>query len=138
MRFLYEYNHESTFYKFSYKFANIPVLLYWRNQKQELNFQKVCNLVTINISDFSLQWVTLYFKDMPNLIDFYKCISNMLFLLVLQFHDRMWSNSVFTCNISLIQKSTTLFKFSTNLLHSFLIQRFGQKTSTPSLGSLLI
>ena len=38
-RFLYENNHKSDFYKFNNKLADIPVLPFPRNQKQELNFQ---------------------------------------------------------------------------------------------------
>ena len=34
----------------------------------------------------SRQVVALYFKAIPNLIDFYKWISYMLFLFVLKFH----------------------------------------------------
>ena len=44
------------------------------NLKQESRFQKVGGLVTRNVSVFCLQQVTLYFKAMPNSIDFYKAI----------------------------------------------------------------
>ena len=49
-------------------------LFFHRNRKQELNFQQVGGLVTRNSFAFCLQQVSLYFKDMPNSIDFYKRI----------------------------------------------------------------
>ena len=73
-RFLYDNNCNCNSYKFSYKFAFIPVLSFRRNQKQELKFQQVGDLVTINISAFSLLRVALYCKGIPNSIDFYKKI----------------------------------------------------------------
>ena len=42
------------------------------NEKQESGFQQVGGLVTRNISVFCLWRVALYFKVMPNSIDFYK------------------------------------------------------------------
>ena len=42
------------------------------NQKQESGFQQVGGLVTRNISIFCLERVVLYFKAMPNSVDFYK------------------------------------------------------------------
>ena len=69
-RFLYENNHKSDFYKFNNKLADIPVLPFPRNQKQELNFQQ--DLATRIF--FCLYWVALFFKRMPNLIGFYKKI----------------------------------------------------------------
>ena len=42
------------------------------NQTQESGFQQVGDLVTRNISVFCLLRVALYFKAMPNSIDFYK------------------------------------------------------------------
>ena len=53
-RFLYENNRNYNSYKFSYKFDFIPVLSFRRNQKQELKFQQVGDLVTRNISAFRL------------------------------------------------------------------------------------
>ena len=44
------------------------------NQKQESGFEQVGGLVTRNISVFCLWQVALYFKAMPNSIDFYKGI----------------------------------------------------------------
>ena len=49
-------------------------LSFLTNQKQEPGFQQVGGLVTRNISAFCLSRVALYFKAMPNLIDFYKGI----------------------------------------------------------------
>ena len=49
--------------------------LFFTNQKQESDFQQVGGLITRNISVFLFQQVALYFKVMPNLIDFYKGIS---------------------------------------------------------------
>ena len=71
-RFLYENNHNYNSYKVSYKFDFIPVLSFRRNQKQESNFQQVGVLATRNNSVFCLWRVALYFKAMPNLIDFYE------------------------------------------------------------------
>ena len=64
-----ENNHKSNYYKFSYKFAYIPVLPFRRNQKQKLNFQEVGDLVMRNTSAFCLR-----FKGMPNSLEFYKRI----------------------------------------------------------------
>ena len=44
------------------------------NKKQESGFQQVCGLVTRNISVFCLSRVALYFKAIPNSINFYKGI----------------------------------------------------------------
>ena len=44
------------------------------NQKQESGFQQVGCLVTRFIYAFCLQRVSLYFKAMPNSLDFYKGI----------------------------------------------------------------
>ena len=71
-RFLYENNPNYNSYKFSDKFTFIPVLSFSRSQKQEPNFQQVGDLVTRNIFVFCLKRVALYFKGMPNSIDFYK------------------------------------------------------------------
>ena len=62
------------FYKFSYKFALIPFLSFRRNEKQEPNFQHVVGLVTRKIYVFCFWQVALYFKGMPDLIDFDKRI----------------------------------------------------------------
>ena len=51
-RLLYENNHKSNIYKLSNKFTYITVLCFLRNQKQELDFQQVGDLVTGNISVF--------------------------------------------------------------------------------------
>ena len=45
-----------------------------KNQKQESNFQQVDGVVTRNSFAFCLWQVALYFKGMPNSIDFYKRI----------------------------------------------------------------
>ena len=75
-RFLYENNRNFHSYKFSYKFnfINSIFLSFHRNQKQESNFQQVGALVTRNSFAFCLQRVALYFKSIPNSIDFYKRI----------------------------------------------------------------
>ena len=49
-------------------------LSFLTDQKHESGFQQVESLVTRNISVFCLQRVALYFKTMPNLINFYKGI----------------------------------------------------------------
>ena len=59
-------------YRFIYKFAFILFLFFLTNQKQESGFQQVGGLVTRNISVFCLERVALYFKLMPNSIDFCK------------------------------------------------------------------
>ena len=46
---------ETNSYKFSYKFTFIPFLCFYRNQKQEPNFQQVGGLVTRNSFVFSLK-----------------------------------------------------------------------------------
>ena len=58
--------------KFIYKFAFIPILSFLRKQKQKSNFQQVVGLVARNISTFSVKRAALYFRTMPNSIDFYK------------------------------------------------------------------
>ena len=73
-RFLYENNRSYNSYKLSCKFTFILCLSFRRNQKPDSNFQQVGDLVTRNISVFCLKRVKLYFKGMPNSIDFYKRI----------------------------------------------------------------
>ena len=51
--------------------------------KKESAFQQVGGLVTRNISVFCLKRVVLYFKAMPNSVDFLNEFSYMLFLYVL-------------------------------------------------------
>ena len=51
---LFENNHKSNFYKFSYNFAYMSVLSFRRNQKQESNFQQVGDVVTRNSSVYCL------------------------------------------------------------------------------------
>ena len=53
-RFLYENNRNYNPYKFSYKVTFIPVLSFYRNQKQKSNFQHVGGLVTRNSFAFCL------------------------------------------------------------------------------------
>ena len=72
--FLHEDNRNNISKRFSYKFALILFLSFVTNQKQELGFQQVVSLVTRNISAFCLKRVALYFKAMPNSIDFGKGI----------------------------------------------------------------
>ena len=71
---LHENNCNYDSYRFSYKYAFILFLSFLDNQKQESSFQQVCSVVTRNISVFCLYRVALYFKAMPNSIDFYKGI----------------------------------------------------------------
>ena len=73
-KFLNENNRNYNSYRFSYKFAFVLYLGFLTNQKQESDFQQVGGLVTRNISVFVYSGVALYFKAMPNLIDFYKRI----------------------------------------------------------------
>ena len=70
--FLHENNRHYSSCIFSYKFEFIFFLSFLTNEKQEPGFQQVGGLETINISVFCL--VALYFKAMPNSIDFYKGI----------------------------------------------------------------
>ena len=58
---------------FAFFFANF-FFSFLTNQKQESGFQQVSGLVTRNISVFYLQRVALYFKAMPNSVEFYKGI----------------------------------------------------------------
>ena len=69
-------------YRFSYKFASIFFLPFLTNQKQESGFQEVGGLVTRNIYLFGLHRVALYFKVMPNSIDFICEFPHMLFQFV--------------------------------------------------------
>ena len=71
---LHQNNRNYNSYRFSYKFAFILFLSFLTNQKQESGFRQVGGLVTRNISAFCLYRVALYFKAMPNSIDFYKGI----------------------------------------------------------------
>ena len=73
-RFLREKNRKCNSYKPSYKFTFIYFLSFHRNQKQESYFQQVGGLVSKNSFAFRLQRVAVYFKSMPNSIDFYKRI----------------------------------------------------------------
>ena len=53
-------------YGFSYKFVFILILPFLTNQKQQVG-----SLVTRNTSAFCLYQVALYFKSVPNSVDFY-------------------------------------------------------------------
>ena len=55
-----------------YKFTTNSLLSFLTNQKQEPCFQQVGGLVTLNTFAFSFWRVGLYFKAMPNSIDFHK------------------------------------------------------------------
>ena len=68
--FLHENNRKYNSYRFSNKFAFI--LFLFSKPKKESGFQQVGGLVTRNISVFCLKWVALYFKAIPNWIDFCK------------------------------------------------------------------
>ena len=57
-----------------YFYMKIPFLLFLRKQKQNSDFLEVGGLVTRNISAFCWQWIMLFFKAIPNSIDFYKGI----------------------------------------------------------------
>ena len=70
--FLLENNRNYNSHRSGYKFTFILFLSFLPNQKQESGFQQVGGLVTKNISVFSLERVALYFKAMPNSVDFYK------------------------------------------------------------------
>ena len=82
--FLGENNRNYSSYRFSHKFVFIPVLSFLRKQEKRIKFLAGCGLVTRNISVFCLQRVALYFKAIPNSINFYKYFSDMLFL----FHEQ--------------------------------------------------
>ena len=94
---MYKNNRNYNSYKFSYKFAFIPCLSFRRNQKQESNFQQVADLVMRNISIFC----SLYFKAMPNSIDFYvriflfvipfRIIVSLLYQMLKSFGKIFWS-----------------------------------------------
>ena len=73
-RFLDEKNRNYNSYNINYRFVFIPFFSFCRNQKQESNFQKFGDLVTRSIFPFCLLRVLLYFKGMPNSIDFHKKI----------------------------------------------------------------
>ena len=70
--FLHENNRNFDSDRFSYRFAFILLLSFLTNQKQESASQQVGGLVTKNTSVFCLWRVALYFKAVPNSIDFYK------------------------------------------------------------------
>ena len=73
--FLYENNCNYNFYKFIKRFFRIrfyPFFSFPKNQNKKSNIRQVGDLVKKNISVFSLQLVALYFKNISNLIDFYK------------------------------------------------------------------
>ena len=72
--FLRENNCNYNSYEFSCKLDFILFLSFLANQKQKSDFQQGGALVTRNISVFCLQWTVLYFKAMPDSIDFYKGI----------------------------------------------------------------
>ena len=76
--FLRENNRNYDPYRFNYKFAFILFLPFLTNQKEESSFQQVGGLVRRIIPVFCLQRVALYFKAMPNSIDFYKGIFLLL------------------------------------------------------------
>ena len=61
------------------------LLSFLTNQKQQSGSKEVGSLVTRNISVFCLWRVALFFKAMPNSIDFYKGIFFFVFFL---FHAR--------------------------------------------------
>ena len=73
-RFINENNDNYNSCKYSYKFAFTSCLPFRRNQKQEINFHQVGDLVTKNISVFCLWQVTLFFNGVPNSIGFYRRI----------------------------------------------------------------
>ena len=54
------------------EFVFIPFFPSSKNQSKKSNIRQVGDLVKKNISVFSLQLVALYFKNISNLIDFYK------------------------------------------------------------------
>ena len=54
------------------EFVFIPFFSSAKNQSKKSNIRQVGDLVKKNISVFSLQLVALYFKNISNLIDFYK------------------------------------------------------------------
>ena len=70
---VYNYPFNCNSDKRSWKFAFIA-FFYLRNQTQESGFNQIGGLLTRNISFFCLWWFALYFKVMPNSIDFYKGI----------------------------------------------------------------
>ena len=61
-------------HRFSCKFSFILFLPFYANQKQESGSQQVGCLVARNVSVFCFWRVALYFKAIPNSIDFYKGI----------------------------------------------------------------
>ena len=70
--FLHGNNRNYNSCKFSYKFTLIPFLSFLKYQKQESNFQQGGGLLTRTIFVFCLLRVALYFKALPNSINFYK------------------------------------------------------------------
>ena len=78
-KILYEHNHKTNSYKFSYKFVYILALSFRINQKRELNFQQVGDLVRRNIwffvySQFSIQFIKGFSYIFLFVLYYRKCI----------------------------------------------------------------
>ena len=71
---LHENNRKYNSYRFSCKFAFILFLSFLTNQKKESGFHQVGDMVKRNICALCLEQVVLYFKAIPNSIEFYKGI----------------------------------------------------------------
>ena len=72
--FLNEENRNYNSYRFSYKLVFILFLSFLSNQQQESGFQQVGGLGTRNNPVFCLKRAALYFKAIPNSVDFHKGI----------------------------------------------------------------
>ena len=71
--FLHENNFNFYSYKFSYKFAFIQIFLqfFWFSRTKQERKSVFGRWWTKNVSAFCLWWVALYFKGIPNSVDFY-------------------------------------------------------------------
>ena len=70
--FLYESNCNYNSYKFNHTYAFIPLFSFRENEKKESNLQQVGSLVNGKFFIFSVWWVTLHSKGLPNSIVFYE------------------------------------------------------------------
>ena len=93
--FLHKNNRHYNSYRCSYKFEIIALLSFLRNLKQESNFQLVGGLETKGISIFCIWLVVLYFRVIPNSIDFYKEFSYRLLHYFCLYYIAPWASRVF-------------------------------------------
>ena len=92
--------------------AFICFLSFRKKHKQESSFQQVGGLLTRTISDFYMWWGTLFFKCMPNSMDFFKII--FLHIIPVSIIVSCLQNSLFEKKSSLI-----VFLKSMNFVHNW-------------------